>query len=101
MSDNGEVEVENPSGYYPALPKDVQTDSVKLFGKWSYVSFPGLCWQGLRRGRRANEQQDDVEIRDISLTYVKPRLQFQFSTARKKKKTPANLLIDMEEGTFG
>lgn len=40
MSDNGEVEVENPSGYYPALPKDVQTDSVKLFGKWSYVSFP-------------------------------------------------------------
>lgn len=41
MSDNGEVEVENPSGYYPALPKDVQTDSVKLFGKWSYVSRPG------------------------------------------------------------
>ena len=40
MSDNGEVEVENPSGYYPALPKDVQTDSVKLFGKWSYVSSP-------------------------------------------------------------
>lgn len=41
MSDNGEVEVENPSGYYSALPKDVQTDSVKLFGKWSYVSRPG------------------------------------------------------------
>ena len=38
MSDNGEVEVENPSGFYPVLPKDVQTDSVKLFGKWSYVS---------------------------------------------------------------
>jgi small subunit ribosomal protein S5e len=45
MSDNGEVEVENPSGYYSVLPKDVQTDSVKLFGKWSYVSYPGkLCW---------------------------------------------------------
>jgi small subunit ribosomal protein S5e len=38
MSDNGEVEVENPTGFYPVLPKDVQTDSVKLFGKWSYVS---------------------------------------------------------------
>lgn len=37
MSDNGEVEIENP-GFYPALPKDVQTDSVKLFDKWSYVS---------------------------------------------------------------
>uniref|UniRef100_A0A093VPN6 40S ribosomal protein S5 n=1 Tax=Talaromyces marneffei PM1 TaxID=1077442 RepID=A0A093VPN6_TALMA len=65
MSDNGEVEVENPSGYYPALPKDVQTDSVKLFGKWSY----GLC-----RGRRTDKQQDDVEIRDISLTdYIQIR----------------------------
>lgn len=47
MSDNGEVEVENPSGYYPVLPKDVQTDSVKLFGKWSYVSrlLAGFAWR--------------------------------------------------------
>lgn len=51
MSDAGEVEVENPSGFYPVLPKDVQTEvgSIKLFNKWSY---------------------EDVEIRDISLTYV-------------------------------
>jgi hypothetical protein len=51
MSDTGEVEVENPSAIYPVLPKDVQAEvgSVKLFNKWSY---------------------EDVEIRDISLTYV-------------------------------
>lgn len=50
MSDNGEVEVENPSGYQ-VLPKDVTEEigSIKLFNKWSY---------------------EDVEIRDISLTYV-------------------------------
>jgi small subunit ribosomal protein S5e len=50
MSDNGEVEVENPSGYQ-VLPKDVVAEigSVKLFNKWSY---------------------EDVEIRDISLTWV-------------------------------
>jgi small subunit ribosomal protein S5e len=49
MSDNGEVEVENSS--YPVLPKDVTDEigSIKLFNKWSY---------------------EDVEIRDISLTYV-------------------------------
>ena len=50
MSDNGEVEVENPSGFSTSvLPKDVQseTGAVKLFNKWSY---------------------EDVEIRDISLT---------------------------------
>jgi small subunit ribosomal protein S5e len=49
MSDNGEVEVENPSGY-AALPKDVLAEyggQPKLFNKWSY---------------------EDVEIRDISLT---------------------------------
>ncbi|KAN0070790.1 Ribosomal protein S7 domain containing protein [Elaphomyces granulatus] len=51
MSDSGEVEVESPSGFYPVLPKDVQSEvgSVKLFNKWSY---------------------EDVEIRDISLTYL-------------------------------
>ena len=49
MSD-GEVEVEAPQGY-PVLPKDVVSEigSTKLFNKWSY---------------------EDVEIRDISLTYV-------------------------------
>jgi len=49
MSD-GEVEVEAPQGY-PVLPKDVTQEigSIKLFNKWSY---------------------EDVEIRDISLTYV-------------------------------
>lgn len=51
MSD-GEVEVESPSGY-PILPKDVTEEigSIKLFNKWSY---------------------EDVEIRDISLTYAYP-----------------------------
>lgn len=50
MSDNGEVEVEHPSGYQ-VLPKEVTDEigSIKLFNKWSY---------------------EDVEIRDISLTYV-------------------------------
>ena len=49
MSD-GEVEVEAPQGY-PVLPKEVTNEigSTKLFNKWSY---------------------EDVEIRDISLTYV-------------------------------
>lgn len=48
MSD-GEIEVESPQGY-PVLPKDVTEEigSIKLFNKWSY---------------------EDVEIRDISLTY--------------------------------
>lgn len=51
MSD-GEVEVETPQGY-PVLPKDVTNEigTTKLFNKWSY---------------------EDVEIRDISLTYVPP-----------------------------
>lgn len=54
MSDSGEVEVEAPQGY-PVLPKDVTSEigSVKLFNKWSY---------------------EDVEIRDISLTYVAQRI---------------------------
>ena len=45
----GEVEVESPSGYQ-VLPKEVTEEigSIKLFNKWSY---------------------EDVEIRDISLTY--------------------------------
>ena len=48
MSD-GEVEVDSPTGY-AVLPKEVTDEigSVKLFNKWSY---------------------EDVEIRDISLTY--------------------------------
>jgi hypothetical protein len=51
MSDNGEVEVDAPNGAYPVLPKEVTDEigSIKLFNKWSY---------------------EDVEIRDISLTYV-------------------------------
>lgn len=51
MSDNGEVEVEVPANSYSVLPKEVTSEigSVKLFNKWSY---------------------EDVEIRDISLTYV-------------------------------
>jgi len=51
MSDNGEVEVEAPSSGYQILPKDVTAEigSIKLFNKWSY---------------------EDVEIRDISLTYA-------------------------------
>lgn len=50
MSDNGEVAVPTPNGYQ-VLPKEVmdQIGQVKLFGKWTY---------------------EDVEIRDISLTYV-------------------------------
>lgn len=51
MSEHGEVEVENPSAAFTVLPKEVLAEqgSVKLFNKWSY---------------------EDVEIRDISLTYV-------------------------------
>lgn len=51
MSD-GEVEVEQVQGF-SVLPKDVvqEIGSTKLFNKWSY---------------------EDVEIRDISLTYVHP-----------------------------
>lgn len=49
MSDAGEIEVEN-SALYEVLPKDVvkEVGNVKLFNKWDY----------------------DVEVRDISLTYV-------------------------------
>ena len=49
MSDNGEVQVENPSAAYQVLPKEVTEEigTTKLFNKWSY---------------------EDVEIRDISLT---------------------------------
>ncbi|KZN89838.1 40S ribosomal protein [Penicillium chrysogenum] len=47
MSDNGDVEV----AAFPVLPKEVLAEqgSIKLFNKWSY---------------------DDVEIRDISLTFT-------------------------------
>ncbi|KAL6166840.1 ribosomal protein S5 [Exserohilum turcicum] len=54
MSDNGEIEVENPTGIN-ILPKDVAEEqgSVKLFNKWSY---------------------EEVEVRDISLTdYIQIR----------------------------
>lgn len=49
MSDAGEIEVEN-AALYEVLPKDVvkEVGNVKLFNKWDY----------------------DVEVRDISLTYV-------------------------------
>jgi len=52
MSDSGEVEVEAVQTYQ-VLPKDVTDElgSIKLFNKWSY---------------------EDVEIRDISLTYGHP-----------------------------
>ena len=52
MSDAGEVEVESQQTYQ-VLPKDVASEvgSIKLFNKWSY---------------------EDVEIRDISLTYGRP-----------------------------
>ncbi|PNS18490.1 40S ribosomal protein S5 [Sphaceloma murrayae] len=52
MSDAGEVEVETPNNSQ-VLPKDVTSEigSIKLFNKWSY---------------------EDVEIRDISLTYGFP-----------------------------
>jgi small subunit ribosomal protein S5e len=48
MSDNEEVEVQ--ANDYAVLPKEVTDEigSIKLFNKWSY---------------------EDVEIRDISLTY--------------------------------
>lgn len=50
MSD-GEVEVEASTINYSVLPKDVvqEIGTTKLFNKWTY---------------------EDVEIRDISLTYV-------------------------------
>jgi hypothetical protein len=49
MSDGGEIEIEN-SVVTDVLPKDVvkEVGNVKLFNKWDY----------------------DVEVRDISLTYV-------------------------------
>jgi len=53
MSDSGEVEVEVPQTNAGNLPKEVAAEagSIKLFNKWSY---------------------EDVEIRDISLTYAEP-----------------------------
>lgn len=50
MSDGGDIEVEN-TALVDILPKDVvkEVGSVKLFNKWDY---------------------SDVEVRDISLTYV-------------------------------
>lgn len=49
MSDGGDIEVEN-TVLSDVLPKDVvkEVGNVKLFNKWDY----------------------DVEVRDISLTYV-------------------------------
>ena len=55
MSDGGDIEVEN-SVLTDILPKDVvkEVGNVKLFNKWDY----------------------DVEVRDISLTYVLPPRNF-------------------------
>jgi len=56
MSDSGEVEVEVEAVQgYQVLPKDVTDElgSIKLFNKWSY---------------------EDIEIRDMSLTYGTPFL---------------------------
>lgn len=49
MSDGGDIEVENTT-FSDVLPKDVvkEVGNIKLFNKWDY----------------------DVEVRDISLTYV-------------------------------
>ena len=49
MSDGGDIEVENTT-LSEVLPKDVvkEVGNIKLFNKWDY----------------------DVEVRDISLTYV-------------------------------
>lgn len=49
MSDSGEVEI--PGGAFEVLPKEVAAEmgNVKLFNKWSY---------------------EDIQVRDISLTYV-------------------------------
>lgn len=40
MSDNGEVEVENPVGNWPVLPKDVTAElgSIKLFNSGFTIS---------------------------------------------------------------
>jgi small subunit ribosomal protein S5e len=53
MSDGGDIEVEN-SVLTDVLPKDVvkEVGNVKLFNKWDY----------------------DVEVRDISLTYVRSHI---------------------------
>lgn len=62
----GEIEVESPTGY-PVLPKDVTEEigSIKLFNKWSF---------------------EDVEIRDISLTYASFPLFSAQSQAQAAKK---------------
>ena len=51
MSDNGDETAEQVGANYSVLPKDVTAEigTIKLFNKWSY---------------------EDVEIRDISLTYA-------------------------------
>jgi hypothetical protein len=58
MSDGGDIEVEN-SVLPEILPKDVvkEVGNVKLFNKWDY----------------------DVEVRDISLTYVREKHHSQAS----------------------
>lgn len=52
MSDGGDIEVENTT-FSDVLPKDVvkEVGNIKLFNKWDY----------------------DVEVRDISLTYVEAK----------------------------
>lgn len=58
MSDSGEVEgVPSGAFQFGVIPKEVASEmgSVKLFNKWSY---------------------DDIEIRDMSLEYVKWPLRF-------------------------
>lgn len=58
MSDGGDIEVEN-TVVSDVLPKDVvkEVGNIKLFNKWDY----------------------DVEVRDISLTYVTIPHRFLFS----------------------
>ena len=75
MSD-GEVEVESPSGY-PVLPKEVTEEigSVKLFNKWSF---------------------EDVEIRDISLTYGPHPLPVLSLFAQDMARIGGSANLDME-----
>lgn len=79
MSDAGEIEVEN-TALYEVLPKDVvkEVGNVKLFNKWDY----------------------DVEVRDISLTYVaKILLPFAMDASSQNGHPRANEFADQSPAT--
>lgn len=75
MSEGGDIEVESPilSG---VLPKDVvkEVGNIKLFNKWDY----------------------DVEVRDISLTYVQPE-----TIPAKRQRNHIFLRLDAYKSTSG